>query len=186
MPSWFNWRNGSGQDFIILRCIFTIISPWKKERPFIWTNMKPVYPRMLCAKFSWNWSSGSGENFQISSIYYHYFVIISPWKRTEPFSYRLESPSSKDALCHVKLKLAQWFWRRFFNFINIFSFFSLSSPFLNGNVSFIWINLNPLHPKMLCAILGWKDQCLKDLAKKSEKLKIKILTIAWSECTSML
>ena len=37
---------------------------------------------------------------------------------------KLESPSPKDALCHVWLKLALWFWRRrFFNFINVFSLF---------------------------------------------------------------
>ena len=33
---------------------------------------------------------------------------------------KLESPSPKDALCQVWLKLAQWFWRRFFNFVNVF------------------------------------------------------------------
>ena len=32
---------------------------------------------------------------------------------------KLESPSPKDALCQVWLKLAQWFWRRFLNFINV-------------------------------------------------------------------
>ena len=35
---------------------------------------------------------------------------------------KLESPSSKDALCQVWLKLDQWFWRRrFLNFVNVFS-----------------------------------------------------------------
>ena len=28
---------------------------------FIWTNLNPLHPRMLCAKFGWNWPSGSGE-----------------------------------------------------------------------------------------------------------------------------
>jgi hypothetical protein len=28
---------------------------------------------------------------------------------------KLESPPSKDDLCQVWLKLAQWFWRRFLN-----------------------------------------------------------------------
>ena len=28
---------------------------------FIWTNLNPLQPRMLCAKFGWNWPSGSGE-----------------------------------------------------------------------------------------------------------------------------
>ena len=36
---------------------------------------------------------------------------------------KLEFPSSKDALCQVWLNLAQWFWRRFFNFVNVFSLF---------------------------------------------------------------
>ena len=37
---------------------------------------------------------------------------------------KLQSPSSKDALCQVWLKLAKRFWRRrFFNFVNVFSLF---------------------------------------------------------------
>ena len=40
---------------------FVIISPWKRVGSFIWTNLNPFYPRMLCAKFVWNWPSGSGE-----------------------------------------------------------------------------------------------------------------------------
>ena len=41
-----------------------IISPWKRAGPFIWTNLNPLYPRMLCAKFGWNWPSGSGEEYE--------------------------------------------------------------------------------------------------------------------------
>ena len=40
-------------------CYFVIISLGKE--PFIWTNLNPLHPRMLCAKFGWNWPSGSGE-----------------------------------------------------------------------------------------------------------------------------
>ena len=37
---------------------------------------------------------------------------------------KLQSPSPKDALCQVWLKLAKWFWRRrFFNFVNVCSLF---------------------------------------------------------------
>ena len=41
-------------------------------------------------------------------------TIIPPWKRAWS---SLESPSPKDALCHVWLKLpvAQWFWRKRFS-----------------------------------------------------------------------
>ena len=37
----------------------------------------------------------------------------------------LNSSSPKKALCQVWLKLVQWFWRRFLNFVSVFS------PFLN-------------------------------------------------------
>ena len=105
----WNWPCGSGENFFKISFTyfhyFVIISPWKRAGPFIWTNLNPPFPRMFCAKFGWNWPSGSGEeDFLISSMYFYYFVIISPWKRAGPF---------------------------------------------------IWTNLNPLHPRMLCAKFCW-------------------------------
>ena len=50
--------------FKFRKCIFfyfVTISPWKRTGPFIWTNLSPLRPRMLWAKFGWNWPSGSGE-----------------------------------------------------------------------------------------------------------------------------
>ena len=35
-----------------------------KDRPFNWTNLNPFHSKMLCAKFGWNWPSGSGEEDQ--------------------------------------------------------------------------------------------------------------------------
>ena len=105
----WNWPSGSWEeDFLISSMYFryfVIISPWKRTGPFIWRNLNPLHPRMLCAKFGWNWPSGSWEeDFLISSMYFRYFVLISPWKRARPF---------------------------------------------------IWTNLNLLHPRMLCAKFGW-------------------------------
>ena len=75
--------------FKFRQCIFTIswLSPLGEGQVFfIWTNLNPLHPRMLCAKFDWNQRSGSGEeDILISSIYFRYFVIISPWKRAGPF-----------------------------------------------------------------------------------------------------
>ena len=66
---------------------------------FIWTNLNPLDPRMLCAKFGWNWPSGSGEeDFLISSMYFCYFKIISPWKRVGPFIWTL-NPLRPMMLC---------------------------------------------------------------------------------------
>ena len=41
---------------------FLVISfLWKRVGPFIWTNLNPHHQRMICAKFGWNWPSGSGK-----------------------------------------------------------------------------------------------------------------------------
>ena len=77
-----------------------IISPWKRVGPFIWTNLNPLHPRMLYAKFGWNWPSGSGEeDFLISSMYFRNFVIISPWKRVGPFIWTHLNPLHPRMLC---------------------------------------------------------------------------------------
>ena len=67
----WNWPSGSGDDFLkfhqrILR--FVIISPCKRAKPFIWNNLNPYHPRMLCAKFSWNWPGGSWEDENVKSL----------------------------------------------------------------------------------------------------------------------
>ena len=122
---------------------------------FIWTNLNPLHPRMLCAKFGWKWPSGSGdEDFLISSMFFRYFEIISPWKGAGAVILnKLESPSPKDALCQGWLKLAQWFWRRrFLNFVNVIFNFVIISPWKRTG-SFIRINLNPRHLSTLWALV---------------------------------
>ena len=104
-----NWPSWSGEEDFLkvvnLFYYFPIISPLERAWPFILTNLNTLHPGILCAKFGWNWPSGSGEeDVLISSMYFHYFIIISPWKGAGPF---------------------------------------------------IWTNLNPLHPGILCAKFGW-------------------------------
>ena len=78
-------------------CKFIIISPWKRAGPFIWTNLNPLHPRMLCAKFGWNWRSGfEEEDFKISSIYSRY---ILPWKRVLIFFWINLNPLYSRMLC---------------------------------------------------------------------------------------
>ena len=103
------WSSGSGEeDFKILSmyfCYFVIISPWKRTGPFIWTNLGPLYPRMLCDKFAWIGPVVLEKIFfEIRQCIFAISVVISPWKKAGPF---------------------------------------------------IWTNLNPLHPRMLCAKFGW-------------------------------
>ena len=102
LAQWFLWRRFF--NFVNVFSLFRNYLPLEKSGAFIWTNLNPLHPRMLWPKFGWNWPSGSGEDFLLLSMYFHYSVIISPWKRAGPF---------------------------------------------------IWTKLNPLHPRMLCAKLGW-------------------------------
>ena len=131
--------------------------PWKWVGPFIWTNLNPLHPRLLCVKFGWNWPSGSGEeDFLILSTYFRYFVIISPWKRTGPFIWTNLNPLHPSMLC------AKFGWNgpsgsgeedffissTYFYYCVIISTWKMAGPL-------IWINLNPLHPRMPCAKSQW-------------------------------
>ena len=69
----WNWPKGAWEDFLIREYIhyYIIIFPWKRTRPFIWTNLLPLYPRMLCAKFGRNRSIGSRERrWQCKKVYW--------------------------------------------------------------------------------------------------------------------
>ena len=137
----WNWLSGSGKETFLISSMyfgyFIIIFPWERAGPFIWTNLNSLYPRMLCAKFGWNWPSGSGEeDFLVLSMYFRYFLIISPWKRAGPFTFT---------------------------------------------------NLNPLHPRMLCAKFGWywlcgsgeEDENVKSLRRR--QLQRQTTDKFWSE-----
>ena len=112
---------------------------------------------MHCAKFGWNWPSGSWEkDFKIPSIYFHYFIIASPWKGVALHLNKLESPSSKDSLCQVCINLAWWFRRKgSYKILNKYiCYFIIIFPWKKV-WPFIWTNLNPLHPTMYCAKFDW-------------------------------
>ena len=66
---------------------------------------------------------------------------------------KLESPSSKDSLCQVWLKLPQWLWRRrFFNFVNVFSLFRNYLPVEKGEALRLNKLESPLPNDVLCQI----------------------------------
>ena len=49
--------------FVSVFSLFCNYLPWTRVRPFIWTKLNRLLPTMHCAKFGWNWPSGSGEDF---------------------------------------------------------------------------------------------------------------------------
>ena len=54
-----NWRKFL--NFVNVFSLFRKYFPLENEWPFIWTNLFPLYTRMLWAKFGYNWPSGSWE-----------------------------------------------------------------------------------------------------------------------------
>ena len=52
-------------------------------------------------------------------LLFHNYLLFE--KGVALYLNKLKSPSPKNALCQVWLKLAQWFCRRFLKFVNIFS-----------------------------------------------------------------
>ena len=66
---------------------------------------------------------------------------------------KLESPSPKDALCQVWLKVAQWFWRRkFLNFVNAFSLFRNYLHLEKGGALHLNKLVSPLPKDALCQV----------------------------------
>ena len=62
-------------------------------------------------------------NFVNVFLLFHNYMYLPLKKDVAHHLNKLDSPSSKDALCQVWLKIAQWFWRRFLNFVNVFLLF---------------------------------------------------------------
>ena len=78
----------------------------------------PFTKDALCQVW-WNLVIKKEFFFKISSMYFRYFIIISPRKGRALHWNKLKSSSSNNALCQFWLKL--WFWRRFLNFVNLLS-----------------------------------------------------------------
>ena len=120
LTQWF-WRRRFS-NFVNVFSLFRFYLPLKRTWPFIWTILKDALSQVWLKLSQWFWRRG----FQISSMYFRYFVIISSWALPFYFN-KLEFPLPKDDFCQVWLKLVQWFLsRRFFNFVNVFSLFVIT------------------------------------------------------------
>ena len=88
-------------------------------------------------------------------------------------------PSPKDALCYVWLKLAYWFWKKWFlSFGSVFSLFLYYIPLEKAGA---------LHSKMICAKTGWnwpsgsgeEDENVKSVRQQQQRRGT--TDIFWSE-----
>ena len=135
-----------------LKPSFVIISPLKRAWPFFHQNFYPHHPRMLCVKFGWNWTGGSGSWFSNFVNVFSQFRNYLPLKTGVALHLNeLESPLPKNALCQVWLKLVQRFWRRRFSkFVNVFSLFRNYLPLENGVVLHLNKLVSPVPKDALC------------------------------------
>ena len=110
---------------------------------------------MLCAKFSWNWLSGSGEEDFLKgvNVFIHYFVIISSWKRADHFTWTNMNPALHPRMLCSKFG---WDWlsgsgeKDFFNFVNAFSLFRNYLPLEKGGTLHLNKLESPLPKDALC------------------------------------
>ena len=85
-------------------------------------------------------------------MYFHHYVIISPWKRAGPFIWTHLNP------LHVRMLCTKFGWnwlrRRFFNFVNVFSLFCNYFP-LEKDKALHMYKLEFPSPKDGCSKFGW-------------------------------
>ena len=97
---------------------------------------------MLCIKFCWNWPSGCGGFFfRILSMYFRYFIIISPWKRALLFIWTNLSSLHPGMLCAKSGRTWPVVLEFFMSSVYV-CYFVIISPWKNG----VTLHLNKLEP----------------------------------------
>ena len=122
LAQWF-WRRRF-LNFVYVFSPFCNYLPLKKSRVIHLNKLESPSPKdALCQVWlklaQWFWRRRLLNFVNVFSLFHNYLPLQ---KGGVLHLNKLESPSPKDALCQVWLKMAQWFWRgRFLNFINVFS-----------------------------------------------------------------
>ena len=127
---------------------FVIFYLWKRTGLFIWTISSLHHPRMLCAKFGWNWTSGSGiDDFYILNVF-SLFRNYLPLKKCEALHLRkLEFSSPMFGWNWPSGSGEEDFWIASINFhyfVIIFSLlkggalFSVFNSAIHYNITLIW------------------------------------------------
>ena len=124
-----------------------IISPWKRVGPYIWINFTQRCFVLSIVEIGRQVLERKILKFVNVFSLFHYYLPLEKGRALHLKKHELPSP--KDTLCQVWLKLAHFFWRRFFfKLVNIFSLLVIISRWKRAG-PFIWTNLNSLHPRIL-------------------------------------
>ena len=144
---WFYRRKFSNLHY------FVINSPWQRVGPFIWINF--TQGCFVLSIVEIGRQVLERKIFKLVNVFslFHYYLPLE--KGMALYLNKHELPSLKDTLCQVWMN-----WPTFsgeediFKLVNIFSLFIIISRWKRAG-SFIWTNLNSLHPRILCAKFGW-------------------------------
>ena len=120
-------------------CYFIIIPSLEKECPNL-NKLESSSPKNALSQVWLKLAQWSRRRkfFEISLMYFHYFVIISHWKKVKPLLCTHLNSSPTNALCQVWLKFVLWFWRRrFSNCVNEFLLFHYYFPLEKGGVLYL-------------------------------------------------
>ena len=172
LAMWF-W----GRRFLYLVNVLSLFRnylPWVKSVVHHFKkNLSSPHSIMLPSKFVWNWLSDSeGEDFLISSMYFHYFVMISLWKRAWPFFSINWNPLHPRMFCSKLVEIGHMVMeKKNLNFVKwmYFNYFVIISPWkrmwpsidqtwihFTKDVALNWSNLNPLHQGcFMPSLFGW-------------------------------
>ena len=134
--------------FLISQCIFAIkqLSSLGNQTWILFSQ--GCFVQSLVKLPQWFWRRWF---FKFVNVFW-LFHNFSLWKELALHLNKLESPSPKDALCQVWLKLAPLFWRTFFKFVNVFSQYRNYLPL--EKVVALHLNkfISPLTKDALCQV----------------------------------
>ena len=104
-----------------------------------WTMAGQKISPELAEKFAREFQLNFVNVCVLATLYFIYYLTLE--KRGSSYEQIWESLSHKDTLCHVWIKLPHWFWRRFLNYVNVFSLFCCYHTVENGEaflLNIIW------------------------------------------------
>ena len=138
-------------------CYFIIIFPLERAGPFIWTNLNPLYRSMHCANLV-GIVPMVLENFLFNFVnvflLFHNCLPLEK-DRVNHFN-KLASPFTQGCIRPRLVEIGPEVLEKIFKFCQCIFANLLFSPLGKGRALLnIWTNLNPLHPRMLCAKFGW-------------------------------
>ena len=122
---------------------------------YLYKLESPSFNDALCQAWlnlaQWFWRGRFLNLVNVFSLFYYYLSLkIGIALHLNKF----ESPSPRDALCQVWVKLAKWFWRRrFLNFVNVLLLFRKYLHLEMGMALHLTKLESPSHHDAFCQVL---------------------------------